>query len=224
MHVGTGNAADHVGGADLARRRLVEAGGIAHHALDQMVQDRERDIDQQQAGNRFIDAAVLPQAPRQHDPEAAADHPGTNHRNLHDQRRRPWHRQRRAGGGERADQERAFTADNHHTQLRGQCRAQRGQDQGCGAGQGVLPGEPGPERALIHVEIEVERALAEQGHEYSEHRERADQRRARNQDVFDGAAVALEEAGIGGRSYSDRLHWIRRVCCHEVAPITPSTR
>jgi hypothetical protein len=61
MHVGAGDRADHVGGADLAGRRLVEAGGVAHRALDQMVEDRERDVDQQQARNRFIDAAVLPE-------------------------------------------------------------------------------------------------------------------------------------------------------------------
>ena len=93
-----------------------------------------------------------------------------------------------------------------------------------GARQRVLPGEPGAERALVHVEIEIERVLAEQRHEDAEHRERADQRRARDQDVFDGRAVALEEAGIGGRSNSDRLDRIRRLSCHEVAPITPSTR
>ena len=36
----------------------------------------------------------------------------------------------------------------------------------------------------------------------------------------------LQEAGVGGRSNSDRLRWIRfrRVSCHEVAPSTPSTR
>ena len=38
------------------------------------------------------------------------------------------------------------------------------------------------------------------------------------------AAVALEEAGIGGRRNPDASHRIRRVSCHEVAPITPSTR
>ena len=93
-----------------------------------------------------------------------------------------------------------------------------------GAGQRVLPGEPGAERALVHIEVEVERVLAEQRDEDAEHRERADQRRARDQDVFDARTVALEEAGIGGRGYPDRLERIRRVSCHEVAPITPSTR
>src|ERR1700722_17264428 len=49
MYVGTGYRSQHVGGADLACRRLVEAGGVAHHALDQMVEDRQRDVDQKQA-------------------------------------------------------------------------------------------------------------------------------------------------------------------------------
>ena len=126
--------------------------------------------------------------------------PAHDHRELHDERRRPLHRQRGAGGRQRADQERAFAADDDHAELRRQRRAQRGQDQRRGARQRVLPGEPGAERALVHVEIEIERVLAEQRDEDAEHRERADQRRARDQDVFDGRAVALEEAGIGGRS------------------------
>src|SRR5947207_2503910 len=50
------NAADHIDGADLARRRLVEAGRVAHRALDQIVEDRQRDIHEQQARNRFVDA------------------------------------------------------------------------------------------------------------------------------------------------------------------------
>ena len=41
MDVGAGDRADHVGGADFARRRLVEAGRVAHRALDQMVEDRK---------------------------------------------------------------------------------------------------------------------------------------------------------------------------------------
>jgi hypothetical protein len=77
---------------------------------------------------------------------------------------------------------------------------------------------------LVHVKIQIERVLAEQSHEYAEYGERADQRRARDQDVFDGGALALEEAGIGGRSNSGRIDGIHRVSGHEVAPITPSTR
>ena len=224
MHVGAGNAADHVGGADFAGRRLVETGRIAHRALDQMVEDREPDIDQQQARDRLVDAAILPERARKRDPEPAARDAGANHRNLHHQRRRPRHGQSDRGRGQGADQQRAFAADDDHAELRGQRRTQRRQDQRCGACQRVLPGEPGPERALVHVEIQIERVLAEQRHEYAEYGERADQRRARDQDVFDGRAVALEEAGIGGRSNSDRLRRIRRVSGHEVAPITPSTR
>jgi hypothetical protein len=87
-----------------------------------------------------------------------------------------------------------------------------------------LPGEPRAERAVVHVEIEIERILARQRDEDAEDHERAGQRRARNQDVFDGAAVALQETRIGGRRNGDRLCDIRHVSGHEVAPITPSTR
>ena len=91
---------------------------------------------------------------------------------------------------QRADQQRAFAADDDQAELRRQRRAQRGQDQRRRARQRVLPGEPGAERALVHVEVEVERVLAEQRDEDAEHDERADQRRARDQDVFDGRAVS----------------------------------
>ena len=70
--------------------------------------------------------------------------------------------------GQRADQQRAFAADDHQAELRRQRGAQRGQDQRRGAGQRVLPGEPGAERALIHVAVEIERILAEQRDEDAE--------------------------------------------------------
>ncbi|MGY3573658.1 hypothetical protein ACVMB1_000862 [Bradyrhizobium sp. USDA 4504] len=224
MHVGAGNGADHVGGADLARRRLVEARRIAHRPLDQMVQNRKRDIDQQQARDRLVDPAILPQAARQRDPEAAADHARDHHGDLHHDRRRALHRQRRRGRRQCADQKGAFATDDHHAELCRQRRAQRGQDQRRGAGQRVLPGEGGAERAVIHVEIQIERVLAVERDKAAEHRERADQRRGRDQDVFDARAVALEESGINGRSDAGRLHRFRRFRRHAVAPITPSTR
>src|SRR4030081_1451750 len=59
-----------------ARGGMVGGGGIAHNALDQMVEDGERDVDQQQARNRFIDAAVLTKPAGEHDPQPAADHAG----------------------------------------------------------------------------------------------------------------------------------------------------
>src|SRR5579863_7326701 len=74
MHVGAGDRTHHIGRADLARRRFVEAGRIAHRALDQMVEDRQRDIDEQQARYRFIDAAILTKSAGEHDPEPAGDH------------------------------------------------------------------------------------------------------------------------------------------------------
>jgi len=150
--------------------------------------------------------------------------PAQAHRHLHD---KGWHRlqpKRHGCGSQRADQKRAFAADDHHAELSGQRRAQRREDEGRGARQRVLPGESGAERALVHVEIEVERVLAEQRDEKTEDHERAGKRRARDQDVFDGCAVTLEESGIGGWSGCDRLERIRHVSGHEVAPITPSTR
>ena len=51
-------------------------------------------------------------------------HPdGGSHGQLHRQWRRPLHRQRRAGGCQRADQERAFSTDDDHSELRRQRRA-----------------------------------------------------------------------------------------------------
>ena len=82
----------------------------------------------------------------------------------------------RRGRGQRPHQQRAFAADDHQAELRRQRRAQRREDERRGAGQRVLPGEPGAERALVHVEIEVERVLAEQRDEDAERDERRQQR------------------------------------------------
>ncbi len=139
VNVGAWNGTDHVDGADLARRGLVEARRITHRPLDQVVEHRERDIDQQQARNRFVDAAILAQGSGQHDPQTTADHARAGHRHLHHQRRRGLQRQRCAGGGQRADQKSAFAADDDHAELRRQRRAQRGQDQRRRAGQRILP-------------------------------------------------------------------------------------
>ncbi len=224
MHVGARDRADHVGGTDLAGRWLVETGRVAHRALHQMIEDRERDIDQQQTRDRFVDAAKLPKPAREHDPETSAQHAGAYHRELHHYRRCPLQHQRCTGGGQGANQERPFAADDDHAELGGQSGAQRRQDQRRRARQTVLPGKPGSERALVHEEIEIERVLAEQEHEQPEYAERGDQCRARDQDVFDRGAVALEKSGIGGGSYRDRIDGFRHVSCHEVAPSTPSTR
>ena len=190
MHVGAGNRADHVGGADLARRRLVEAGRIAHRALDQMVEDRERDIDEQQAGDGLVDAAIVAQAAGQRDPERRPRHAGDRHRHLHHERRRVGQQQRGRGRGQRADQQRALAADDHHAELRRQRRAQRRQDQRRRARERVLPGEPGAERALVHVEIEIDRILAEQRDEDAERDQRRHQGERRDDDVFRRAADA----------------------------------
>ncbi len=173
MHVGARNGAEHIGGADLARRRLVQARRIAHRPLDQLVEDRKRDIDQQQARDRLVDAAIVLQAPGQRDPQPASRHAGHDHGELHDDRRRIRQRQRRRGGGERAHEQRALAADDHESELRGQRGAQRREDQRRRAAQRVLPREPGAERALVHIEVEIDRVLAEQRDENAERHERA---------------------------------------------------
>ena len=97
-------------------------------------------------------------------------------------------RQRRAGGGQRADEQRALAADDHHAELRRQRRAQRREDQRRRARQRVLPGEPGAERALVHVEIQVERILPEQRDEDAEQHQRRRQGERGDDDVFRRAA------------------------------------
>ena len=133
-------------------------------------------------------------------------------------------RERRAGRGERADQQRAFAADDHHAELRRQRRAQRGQDQRRGARQRVLPGEPGAERALIHVEIEVERVLPEQRDEDAEQHERANQRERGDEDVFGRAAELREQKWAGEEArrpgiLQEARRPARQHRLHEVAPM-----
>ena len=79
--------------------------GIAHRTLNQKIEDRQRDIDEQQARYGLVDAAILAQRPRQHDPQSAADHAGACHADLHQKRRRGGHGKRRAGRGQRAHQQ-----------------------------------------------------------------------------------------------------------------------
>ena len=102
----------------------------------------------------------------------------------------PWQQQRGRGGGERPHQQRALAADDDEAELRRQRRAQRGEDERRRAGERVLPGEPGAERALVHVEIEIERVLAEQRDEDPERDERRHQRERGDDDVFRRAADA----------------------------------
>ena len=107
----------------------------------------------------------------------------------------PWQQQRGRGRGQRAHQQRALAADDDEAELRRQRRAQRREDERRCAGQRVLPGEPGAEGALVHVEIEVERILAEQRDEDAEGDERRHQGERGNDDVFRRAADAIGEGG-----------------------------
>ena len=119
--------------------------------------------------------------------------------------------------GERPDQKRAFAADDDHAELRRQRRAQRRQDQRRRPRQRILPREPGAERALVHVEIEVERVLAEQRDENPEQHKRRRERQGGDDDIIRRRRQA------GRAPLARRSKWgVRR--SHDVAPITPSTR
>ncbi len=161
VDVGARDAADHIGGTDCGCGWLVEACRIPHGALDKMIEDRERDRDEQQARNRLIHTAVMAQAPGERDPKPATRHSGKRHCDLNEHRWRRRHHQRRSGRRERANQERTLSADDHHAELRGKSRAQRREDQRRRARQCILPREPAAKRALVHVEIEVQGILAE---------------------------------------------------------------
>jgi hypothetical protein len=163
----------------------------SHRALDQIVEDRQRDVDQQQARDGFVDAAVLAQRARERDPEAAGQHAGDRHHEIDDQRRRPLKDERRRGRAQCAHQQSPLTADDHHAELRRQSRAQRRQNERRGARERVLPGEPGAEGALVHIEIEVGGILAEQ-HDKDPERDQSRENGERGDgDVFHRGADAF---------------------------------
>jgi hypothetical protein len=61
VQIEAGKATDHVGVADRMRGRLVEARRVAQGSLDEMIEQRNRDVGEEQARNRLVDTAVLAQ-------------------------------------------------------------------------------------------------------------------------------------------------------------------
>ena len=118
MDLGTGHCADHVGIADRRRGRLVEAARIAERPLDELVQNGDRDVVQQQAGNRLVDAAPVAQCPDQCDPQAAGDDPRRGHRQQRRNRRRAVQRDAGHRRKQAADHKGALAADDHQPGLR----------------------------------------------------------------------------------------------------------
>ena len=80
-----------------------------------------------------------------------------------------------------------------------QSGTKRGQDQRGGPSEGVLPGKPGPECALIQIEIQVERVVAERRDECPERQERCSERQRWNNEVLGGATQPIEN-GRGGNN------------------------
>ena len=127
MHVPPRHIADAQRLIKRCGRWFIQAGRIAQGPLHQMVHQRNGDIGHQQAGNGFIDPAIVPQRPHGPNPERANAHPSQQH-----------DRQRHKGGCARqqnpgitranaAQHDRPFAADNNKTQPRGQRHTKRRQ-------------------------------------------------------------------------------------------------
>ena len=69
MHVHAGDGADAEGRVDGQRGGLVQARRVAQRSLDDLVHERDGDIGQQQARDRLVDAAILPERADAADPE-----------------------------------------------------------------------------------------------------------------------------------------------------------
>ena len=96
-----------------------------------------------------------------------------------------------------------------------------------GARQRVLPGEPGAERALIHVEIRSSGFLPNSATKMPNSTSDASKRERGDDDVFRRAAESCGRNG--GRRRNSPTPDLQRtgradIGFHEVAPITPSTR
>ena len=157
---------------------LLRLAGIAQRALDEVVEHGDGDIGEEQARDRLVHAAVLPERAGQRDPEPARDHPRDGHRQLDCHRRRAGQEMPGDGGGEAAEHERPFAADHHQPGLRGHRDAERGQDERGRARQRVLPRERAREPAAVDQRVHLERVLPQHRHEHAEdehrHGERAD--------------------------------------------------
>ena len=140
--------------ADGPRRRLVQAGGIAHRAFDQVVEQRDGDVGQQQAADRLVDAAPVRAARRRaRSRRRRRPCPAIAIADVHDDRRRAviGERQARRHRGEAAEDQRAFAADDHQPQLRRQRGAQRRQQQRRGALSSVFCRENQEPKAPIAI-------------------------------------------------------------------------
>ena len=126
-----GSVPEHVGVADRGGRGLVQARRVAQRALDEVVEQRDRDVGEQQAADRLVDAAVLAQRAGQRDPAAPpAIMPADGHRQLD---RRPARAPAQEMPGARRRRARRAPAPlrrrSPSARPRGQRGAERGQDQ-----------------------------------------------------------------------------------------------
>ena len=110
-----GRLTEHVRLADGGGRRLVQARRIAQRPLDEVVEERDRDVGEQQARDRLVDAAVLAQRAGERDPEPRRPAmPADGHgRSSPPSGAAPREQVTDDGGGEPAEHERALAADHH---------------------------------------------------------------------------------------------------------------
>ena len=88
---------------------------IAQRALDEEVHDRDADVGQQQRRDRFVDAARVAEIARDRDPDRRRRRrrPRRSWMSRVDKRRHDaHHRNRHRRGGEAAEHQRAFAADD----------------------------------------------------------------------------------------------------------------
>jgi hypothetical protein len=204
--------AQHVDVANRGGRGLVEARRIAQRTLDDVVEDGDGDIGEEQARDRLVHAAVLPERAGQRDPETARDHPRDGHRQL-DCHRWPAREQMPGdGGGEAAEHECPFAADHHQPGLCGHRDAKRGQDERGRARQRVLPRERAREPAPVDQRVHLERVLAQHRHEDAEDEHRHGEGADGDHERFRRPAEAAG-SGQGGHGRT-----------RQTLPMTPSTR
>ena len=123
MYVYARDVTDHVLLAYMLGRRPMGA-RPAQGPLDDMVEDRDADIDEHQAGNDFIDAPVVAQHADAGDPKTARCHAGEQHGDLDRDRRLARQRQPRRDRAEAPDHEGTLVADDDEPQAGGDCGAE----------------------------------------------------------------------------------------------------
>jgi len=79
MHVGIAQGGQQVLIANGEAGRLIQAAGIPHRAVHEVIEDGDRDVVHEEAANRFIDRALIPEQRHQCDPKPPTNHSSEHH-------------------------------------------------------------------------------------------------------------------------------------------------